>query len=120
VKLPYSPSGGAAAARGYQLTVPALSSMGGAAASGGGFARGGTAATTAPAAWQQTGEVILAVSSPRTPVSPPPAHLLSGSTTKTTNGTGSYRRGETGGFDDGRGLRRKVKISSPFQNLLYF
>ena len=105
-----------------QRTVPALSNMGGTAASsnmGGTAASAGllprtprscTAATTAPAAWLQSGEVILAISSPRTPVSPPPAHLVSGSYAKAVNGAGSYSKGEAPGLEVGWGLHRKVRL----------
>jgi hypothetical protein len=97
----------------FQHTVPALSNKGSlrAAASVSMFARKGPAATTAPAAWQQTGEVILAVSSPRTPVSQPPRHMLSGGSVRPPNGTVSGRKGATSGFEDSLEFHRKVRGS---------
>ncbi len=94
----------------FQHTVPALSNKGSlrAAASVGMFARRGAAATTAPAEWQQTGEVILAVSSPRTPVSPPPGHILPGGSVRSPNCTGNGRKGATSGFEESLGFHHKV------------
>ena len=113
VKLPRSPPTAAPLdPPASQRTVPALSNKGSlrAAASAGIFARSGAAATTAPAEWHQAGEVILAVSSPRTPVSPPPGHILSGGSLRPPNGTGGGRKGAANEFDESWRLHRKVRV----------